>query len=178
MKIIKTKFKNLLIIKQPKFKDHRGNLRITYHDKKINFNKFIFDYAVKSKINVLRGLHFQYKNQQAKLISVLKGRIFDAVVDLRKNSKTFGKFYSIILSENNCKSLYVPEGFAHGYYCLEKENIIYYRLSDHYNPYFESGLIWNDSKIKIDWPTGTKILSKKDKTLKKFNIFLEKHKGL
>jgi dTDP-4-dehydrorhamnose 3,5-epimerase len=178
MKIIKTKFKNLLIIKQPKFKDYRGNLRITYHDKKINFNKFIFDYAVKSKINVLRGLHFQYKNQQAKLITVLKGRIFDAVVDLRKNSKTFGKFYSIILSENNCKSLYVPEGFAHGYYCLEKENIIYYRLSDHYNPCFESGLIWNDTKIKINWPTGKKILSKKDKTLKRFNIFLEKHKGL
>ena len=178
MKIIKTKFKNLLIVRQPKFKDRRGNLRITYHDKKINFNKFIFDYAVKSKINVLRGLHFQYENQQAKFITALKGRIFDVVVDLRKNSKTFGQFYSIILSENNCKSLYVPEGFAHGYYCLEKENIIYYRLSDHYNPNFESGLIWNDPEIGINWPNGKKILSKKDKFLKNFNVFSTKYKGL
>ena len=82
MKIIKTKFKNLLVIKQPKFKDYRGNLRITYHNEKINFNKFIFDYAVKSKMHVLRGLHFQYKNQQAKLITVLKGKIFDLVKEI------------------------------------------------------------------------------------------------
>lgn len=178
MNIIETNFKNLLVIKQPQFKDYRGNLRITYHNKKININKFVFDYAVKSKENVLRGLHFQSKNQQAKLITVLKGKIFDAVVDLRKNSKTFGKSYSIVLSENNCKSLYVPEGFAHGYYCLEKENIIYYRLSDHYNPNFEGGLIWNDPEIEITWPKGRKILSKKDRSLKNLNIFCNKYKGL
>lgn len=178
MKITKTKFNKLLIIRQPKFKDYRGNLRITYHNKKINFNKFIFDYAVKSKKNVLRGLHFQYKNQQAKLITVLKGKIFDVVVDLRKKSKTFGKFFSIVLSENNCQSLYVPEGFAHGYYCLEKENLIYYRLSDHYNPNCESGLKWNDTKIKINWKKGKKILSKKDKSLNSFTDFCKKFKGL
>lgn len=171
MEITKTKFNNLLILKQPKFKDYRGNLRITYHNKIISFNNFIFDYAVKSKKNVLRGLHIQTKNQQAKLISVLKGKIYDAVVDLRKKSKTFGKSFSIILSENNCKTLYVPEGFAHGYYCLEKENIIYYRLSDHYNPRFESGIMWNDPEIKINWPKGKKILSKKDKLLKTIRSF-------
>ena len=82
------------------------------------------------------------------------------------------------MSENNCKSLYVPEGFAHGYYCLEKENIIYYRLSDHYSPNFESGLIWNDPEIGINWPNGKKILSKKDKSLKNFNLFYKKYKGL
>jgi len=171
MEITKTKFNNLLILKQPKFKDYRGNLRITYHNKIISFNNFIFDYAVKSKKNVLRGLHIQTKNQQAKLISVLKGKIYDAVVDLRKKSKTFGKSFSIILSENNCKTLYVPEGFAHGYYCLEKENIIYYRLSDYYNPRFESGIMWNDPEIKINWPKGKKILSKKDKLLKTIRSF-------
>jgi len=171
MEITKTKFNNLLILKQPKFKDYRGNLRITYHNKIISFNNFIFDYAVKSKKNVLRGLHIQTKNQQAKLISVLKGKIYDTVVDLRKKSKTFGKSFSIILSENNCKTLYVPEGFAHGYYCLEKENIIYYRLSDYYNPRFESGIMWNDPEIKINWPKGKKILSKKDKLLKTIRSF-------
>jgi len=90
---------------------------------------------------------------------------------LRKKSKTFGKSFSIILSENNCKTLYVPEGFAHGYYCLEKENIIYYRLSDYYNPRFESGIMWNDPEIKINWPKGKKILSKKDKLLKTIRSF-------
>jgi len=112
------------------------------------------------------------------LITVLKGKIFDVVVDLRKKSKTFGKFFSVILSENNCKSLYVPEGFAHGYYCLKKENIIYYRLSNHYNPNCESGLKWDDPAIKINWQKGKKILSKKDKSLNNFTEFCKKFEGL
>ena len=178
MKITKTNFNKLLIIKQPKFKDYRGNLRITYHNKKINFNKFIFDYAVKSKKHVLRGLHFQYKNQQAKLITVLKGKIFDVVVDLRKKSKTFGKYFSIILSDKNKKALYIPEGFAHGYYCYENNNIIYYKLSNYYKPEYEDGIIWNANDIKIKWPNGKKILSKKDQKLQNLKEFIEKHKNL
>jgi len=92
-------------------------------------------------------------------------------VDLRKNSKTFGKHYSIILSDKNCKALYVPEGFAHGYYCYDKLNIIYYKLSNYYKPQYESGIKWNDKNIKINWPSSKKIISSKDKNLSDLVFF-------
>jgi dTDP-4-dehydrorhamnose 3,5-epimerase len=171
MKILNTKIKGLKVIQQNKFVDKRGFLKITFHNKIINFNKFIFEYSVTSKKNVIRGLHFQYKYQQAKLIYVLKGKILDVVVDLRKNSKTFGKHYSIILSDKNCKALYVPEGFAHGYYCYDKLNIIYYKLSNYYKPQYESGIKWNDKNIKINWPSSKKIISSKDKNLSDLVFF-------
>jgi dTDP-4-dehydrorhamnose 3,5-epimerase len=108
----------------------------------------------------------------------LKGKILDVVVDLRKNSPTFGKYYSIILSDKNCKALYVPEGFAHGYFCYEKLNIIYYKLSNYYKPQYESGIKWDDKKIKINWPTGKKIISSKDKNLKDLEFFKNNFKAL
>ena len=126
MKIYKTKFKDLLIIKQKNNIDMRGSLREIYNKKILKHNNFVFEYCTVSKINSLRGFHFQYKFQQAKYVNVLKGKILDCVIDLRKNSKTFGKIYKIILSEKNCLSLYIPEGFAHAYYSYEKINIIYY----------------------------------------------------
>ena len=183
MQIEETKLKDCFIIKDTLYKDPRGYFFESFNQQKFNeltgLNvQFVQDNQSKSSKGVLRGLHFQKKFQQAKLVYVLKGKILDVVIDLRKKSKTFGKFFAITLSENNCKSLYVPEGFAHGYYCLEKENIIYYRLSDHYSPNFESGLIWNDPEIGINWPNGKKILSKKDKSLKNFNLFYKKYKGL
>ena len=178
MKIIKTKFKDLIIIEQEKFVDYRGELRITFHQKNLNVNKFVFEYAVTSKRNVLRGLHFQKKFQQAKLVYVLKGKILDVVVDLRKKSKTFGKYFSIILSDKNKKALYIPEGFAHGYYCYENNNIIYYKLSNYYKPEYEDGIIWNSNDVKIKWPNGKKILSKKDLKLKNLKEFIEKYKNL
>ena len=171
MKILNTKIKDLKVIEQNKFVDNRGFLKITFHNKIINLNKFVFEYSVTSKKNVIRGLHFQYKFQQAKLVYVLKGKILDVVVDLRKNSPTFGKYYSIILSDKNCKALYVPEGFAHGYFCYKKINIIYYKLSNYYKPQYESGIKWNDKKIKINWPSSKKILSIKDENLKSFEYF-------
>ena len=119
MKIIKTKIKDLLIIKQKNNTDTRGSLRETFNKKILN-KKFIFEYCTTSKANALRGFHFQYKFQQAKFVTVLKGKILDCVVDLRKKSKTFGKTYKIILSDKNCLSLYIPEGFAHAYYSYEK----------------------------------------------------------
>ena len=107
MKIINTSFKDLLIIKQKNNIDKRGSLREIYNKKFLKKN-FIFEYCTTSKANALRGFHFQYKFQQAKYVSVLKGKILDCVVDLRKNSKTFGKSFKIILSEKNCLSLYIP----------------------------------------------------------------------
>ena len=178
MKIIYTKFKGLIIIKQKKHIDARGYLRETFRKNIIKSSELVFDYATASKKNVLRGFHFQSKFKQAKLVSVLKGKILDCVIDLRKSSKTFGKSFSIELSENNCKSLYIPEGFAHAYYSYSDLNIIYYKLSNYYEPKFESGILWNDNFIKIKWPKKKPIVSKKDKNLFTFLEFKKIYKGL
>ena len=178
MKVIKTKFSGLKIIQQKKFLDFRGNLRETFRKKIIKWDKLIFDYATTSKKNVLRGFHFQYKFKQSKYVTVLKGKILDCVIDLRKNSKTFGKCFSIVLSESNCKSLYIPEGFAHAYYSFSKSNIIYYKLSNYYHPKYEDGILWNDKSLKFKWPTKKPIISQKDKKLKTFIDFKSVYKGI
>jgi len=178
MKVINTKFNGLKIIQQKKHGDTRGNLRETYRKKIIKWDDLIFHYATTSKGNVLRGFHFQSKFKQAKFVSVLKGKILDYVIDLRKKSKTFGKTFSIELSENNCKSLYIPEGFAHAYYSFSKLNIIYYQLSNYYQPKYEDGIIWNDKNLKLRWPIKKPIVSKKDKKLGTFNDFVAIYKGL
>jgi len=175
MKIIKTKFQGLKVIKHFRNIDKRGSLRETFNKKIINWENFVFEYNTLSKKNVLRGFHFQHKNQQAKLITVLRGKIFDCVIDLRKNSKTFGKYFSIILSEKNCTSLFIPKGFAHAYYSYEKLNIIYYKLSDYYKPGYEDGIIWNDKNFKINWPTKKPLLSTKDKNHQTFETYLKKY---
>ncbi len=102
----------------------------------------------------------------------------DWVIDLRRNSKNFGKAYSIILSENNCKSLYIPKGFAHAYFSIQKMNIIYYKLSDYYKPKFEDGIYYNDKDVNAKWPKTKLIVSKKDKLLGSFQNFKIKYKGL
>ena len=178
MKVIDTKFKGLKIVQQIKHGDNRGNLRETFRRKIIKWDELIFDYATTSKKNVLRGFHFQSKYKQAKFVNVLKGKILDCVIDLRKNSKTFGKTFSVILSDSNCKSLYIPEGFAHAYYSYSKLNIIYYKLSNYYYPKYEDGIIWNDKSIKIKWPSKKMKVSIKDKKLRSLVSFKKKFKGL
>ena len=175
MKIKKTKFKNLLIVKQKNNKDSRGNLRETFNYKILK-KKFIFEYCTTSKENVFRGFHFQSKNKQAKFVNVIKGKILDIVIDLRKGSKTFGKAHSIILSKQNALSLFIPAGFAHAYYSYEKENIIYYKLDDYYNPKFEDGIIYNDPELKLRLPKSNLKISKKDKNLLTLNQFKKKYK--
>ena len=170
MKIYKTKIKDLLVIKQKNNIDSRGSLRETYNKELLN-KKFIFEYCTTSKKNILRGFHFQSKFQQAKYVNVLKGKILDVVIDLRKRSKTFGKSFKIILSKENAISLFIPRGFAHAYYSFEEENIIYYKLDNFYKPKYEHGIIHNDKKIKIKWPKRKMIVSKKDKKLKSFQNF-------
>ena len=177
MKIVETKFKGLKIIKHDKFKDKRGYLRITHSQKLIRKN-FVFEYHTKSKKNSLRGFHFQHKYQQAKYVSVIKGKILDCVIDLRKNSKTFGKSYKIILSDKNNLGLYIPEGFAHAYCSYEEENIIYYKLSDYYQPKHEDGIHVLDKKIKSIWPGKNFIISKKDRKLGSLEDFKKKYKYL
>ena len=124
MNILNTKFSGLKIIKQKNNFDSRGFLRETHNQKIVKNKNFVFEYCTSTKAKILRGFHFQTKFKQAKYVNVLKGKILDCVIDLRKNSKTFGKFFKIILSDKNNLSLYIPEGFAHAYYSYSKENII------------------------------------------------------
>ena len=177
MKITKTKFKDLLIIKNNNNIDKRGSLREVFNKKILN-KKFVFEFCTTSKANSLRGFHFQHKFQQAKFVNVLKGKILDCVIDLRKNSKTFGKTFKIILSDKNFLGLYIPEGFAHAYYSYEKINIIYYKLTNYYKPQFESGINLLDKKLKINWPSKRLSISEKDKKLKSFKNFSESYKFL
>jgi len=170
MKIKRTKFKDLVVLKKDSFKDNRGYFRELFLQKIVK-KKFIFDTMSFCKKNVLRGLHLQLKNPQGKYITVLQGKIFDIALDLRKNSKTFGKHFSIILSGKENTSIYIPEGFAHGYCTLEKNTIIHYKCTNYRDKNSERGIFWNDPKLKIKWPIKKPILSIKDRknlNLKKF----------
>ena len=124
-----------------------------------------------SKKNVLRGLHLQLKQSQAKLITVLKGKIFDVSLDCRKKSKTFGKFFSIILSEKENKSLLIPKGFAHGFCSLTEDVVLHYKCSNYRHKDSETGILWNDKDIGIKWPIKKPIVSNKDKENLKFKDF-------
>tara|TARA_Y100001935_G_C17226438_1_gene468039 strand:+ start:54 stop:581 length:528 start_codon:yes stop_codon:yes gene_type:complete len=164
MKLISTRISGPKIIKSKIFKDKRGYLRETY--KKSLFNKinFPFDVMSFSNKNVLRGLHIQTKNTQAKIITVTHGKIFDVAVDLRKNSKTFGKYISLIISDKSDFSFFIPKGFAHGFMCISKKCTVNYKCSNYRDAKSEKTLKWNDPFIKIKWPIKNPILSIKDKT--------------
>jgi len=161
MQIEKTKFKDLTIFKSKNFFDNRGHFRELMIEKIIK-KKLIFTVVSKSKKNVLRGLHMQIKKPQGKYISVLKGKILDVVVDCRKNSKTYGKHFKIILSDHNCKSIYIPPGFLHGFLCLDKENIVMYSCTKYRDKNSEIGIKWDDEDLNINWNIFNPILSKKD----------------
>ncbi len=162
MKIIKTKIKNLLLLKTNIFKDKRGFFKEVQKNNILK-KKFVFDCFSFSKKNTLRGLHLQTKKSQAKIITVVQGKILDVVVDLRKNSKTFGKHFAIKISQDSDFSLYIPENFAHGFLCLSKTCAIYYKCSQYRNKDSEKTILWNDKNLQIKWPTKNPILSKKDR---------------
>ena len=136
--------------------------------------KFPFMVMSYSKKNVIRGLHIQRKKPQGKFISVIKGKILDVAVDLRKYSNTYGKYFSIILSEKNSKSVYVPPGFAHGFCGLEKENYIIYNCTNYRHKKSEIGIQYNDKSLKIKWPIKKPIISKKDKKSLSFSQYKNK----
>jgi len=160
--IIKTEFKDLLIIKNKINFDERGYFKELLKEKLLK-KKFPFQVMSFSKQNVLRGLHLQTKNPQAKFVSVIKGKIFDVAVDLRKKSKTYKKVFTTILSGNNSKSLFIPSGFAHGFLSLDKENYIVYNCSKYRNSKSEVTIKYNDKNLNIKWPKKKFIISKKDK---------------
>ena len=177
MKSKNANFKGLKIFYSKSYSDSRGEFRELFINNSIKVNKkFKFTCFSRSKKNVLRGLHLQKPNAQGKYISVIKGKVLDIAVDLRKNSKTFKKYFKIILSSRNCKSIYIPEGFAHGVLSLEKDNIIVYHLTRYRSEKDELGIKWNDNELKINWGIKKPILSKKDKTNLSLNKFLKNEK--
>ena len=171
MKVINTKFSGLKVIQSKSYIDNRGLFKEDYKKKFFKNKNFVFGCTSRSKKNVIRGLHLQTKHSQEKYVSVLKGAIIDVVVDLRKKSKTFGKHYKVILSDENAKSIFIPAGFAHGFLGLKKENIIYYTCTNYRSVKHEVGILWNDKDLKIKWPIKNPIVSKKDKKNIKFIEF-------
>ena len=173
MKINKTFIEDLLIIEPQLFKDDRGFFYESYNknnlDKVINI-VFVQDNESKSDKGVIRGLHFQAPPfEQTKLVRCISGNILDVAVDLRTSSKTYGKFFSIELSSENNKQLFVPKGFAHGFQVLSEIAIVNYKVDEYYNPDSDSGLIWNDKDLSINWSIDVKpILSVKDLKLMSF----------
>lgn len=179
---IQTDIEGLYIVEPTVFGDDRGFFMETWNKKdflEIGLDlEFVQDNHSKSKKGVLRGLHFQKKNSQGKLVRCIKGKVYDVAVDLRSNSKTFGKYYGIELTEENKLMFYIPEGFAHGYLALTEEVEFLYKATNYYSPEYESGIIWNDEDINVEWPLkkyGIKeedlILSEKDKKLQTFKEY-------
>lgn len=170
--LIETGISGLFIIETEVFGDRRGYFMETY-----NYNgfreaglevRFVQDNQSMSRKGVLRGLHFQKTHPQGKLVRVLRGEVFDVAVDLRRNSPTFKKWFGVLLSGENRKQFYIPEGFAHGFLVLSEEAEFAYKCTDFYHPGDEGGILWNDPEIGIEWPLegiGEPFLSEKDRKL-------------
>ena len=175
-KVIETPIKGLFIMETKIYKDDRGFFIESYN--KNEFSKlgleveFVQDNHSFSRKGVVRGLHFQFKHPQGKLVRVISGRVFDAAVDLRSNSLTFGKWYGVELSGDNGLQFYIPPGFAHGFISLQDNTHFFYKCTDIYYPEDELGIVWNDPSIGIEWPLDQLdevIVSEKDKKLPSFD---------
>ncbi len=174
---IKQDIEGLYVIEPKCFGDNRGYFMETYNYEDFNnaglSQVFVQDNQSSSGKGVLRGLHFQIKHPQGKLVRVLKGEVYDVAVDIRPGSKTFGKWHGEYLSAENKRQFYIPEGFAHGFLVLSEEAEFTYKCTDFYHPEDEGGIIWNDKDLKIDWPIKDMeiILSEKDKRQQTFSEF-------
>ena len=170
MDVYSTVLTGVLVIEPKVFKDERGFFLETFQKKryeKLGIQEtFVQDNLSYSKRNTIRGLHYQFPQSQGKLIYVLSGEVFDVVVDIRKNSPTFGKWYGEYLSGENKKQLWIPAGFAHGF-CVTSEEVLFgYKCTDYYNPDTERSIKWNDADIGVNWPVNNGIISEKDNSAK------------
>ena len=175
-----TGIEGLYVIEPTVFEDNRGFFMETYNKKDFEEigidTEFVQDNQSKSIKGVLRGLHFQKEYPQAKLVRVIKGEVYDVAVDLRKDSKTYGKYYGVTLTEKNKLQFFIPRGFAHGFLVLSEEAEFTYKCDDLYHPNDEGGIIWNDKKINIQWPLekvggiSNLIQSDKDKVWQEINF--------
>ncbi|MCP3921780.1 MAG: dTDP-4-dehydrorhamnose 3,5-epimerase [Desulfobacterales bacterium] len=183
MKIVETKIPDLKVIEPEVFGDDRGFFMETYQKKKLLSagisDDFVQDNHSKSTQGILRGLHFQKKNTQGKFVRVISGEVFDAAVDLRKDSPTYGMWEGVILSAENKKMFWVPEGFAHGFYVTSESAEFIYKCTNYYDPEYECSIAWNDPTIGIEWPlTNSQLpsLSQKDNkgvTLEEAGYFIQ-----
>jgi dTDP-4-dehydrorhamnose 3,5-epimerase len=174
MKVTQTKLAGVLIFEPAVFGDARGWFVETFSGKRYEEAvrqcspqaglklPFVQDNVSFSEKNVLRGLHFQYPHSQGKLVQALSGEVFDAAVDIRVGSPTFGQWFGETLSAENHKQMYIPPGFAHGFCVLSDTALFSYKCTDYYNPVTEGGIIWNDPDIGITWPVDIPKVSKKD----------------
>ncbi|MEZ9503041.1 dTDP-4-dehydrorhamnose 3,5-epimerase [Vibrio sp. 10N.286.51.B11] len=169
MKVIDTSIPDVKIIEPSVFGDERGFFMETWNQKRFEEQvtgkptQFVQDNHSKSKKGILRGLHFQTKNTQGKLVRVVSGEVFDVAVDIRKGSPTYGQWVGEYLSSENKRQLWVPEGFAHGFYVTSEEAEFVYKCTNYYDPSSEVSIKWNDKNIGVKWPISTlPILSKKD----------------
>ena len=169
MNYIKTAIPDVVLIEPKVFGDHRGFFLESWRQDTFREHvadvDFVQDNHSKSGHGILRGLHYQLKQTQGKLVRVTSGTVFDVAVDMRRNSPTFGQSMGDILSAENKKSLWIPAGFAHGFYVMSESAEFVYKCTDYYAPQFERSLLWNDPKLKIDWPLvdgQPPILSEKD----------------
>jgi dTDP-4-dehydrorhamnose 3,5-epimerase len=177
MEIIKTSIEGLVIIQPKVFKDERGYFMESFKESFIKENfpdiHFIQDNESRSTYGVLRGLHFQKPPfEQTKLVRVIDGEVLDVAVDLRKNSPTYGKWESIVLSGENKKQFFIPKGFAHGFITISKEAVFSYKVDNPYSKDYESGVIFNDTSLSIKWGISQSeiIVSPKDTKLKSFTF--------
>jgi len=177
MKVTHTPLPGLLVLEPKTFGDHRGYFFEGFNEKRyqeVGINcHFLQDNMSRSHAGVLRGLHFQTTKMQDKLVTVTHGVVFDVAVDIRLGSPTFGQWFGLILSDENHKQLFVPKGFAHGFYVLSPVADFHYKCSDYYAPEYEAGIIWNDPELDIKWPLDKDpVMSSKDQVftrLSKFN---------
>jgi len=178
MRILETPLKDCYVIEPTVFEDERGYFYEKFNEKKFEESTglnghFVQDNISKSSYGVLRGLHLQKgEHAQAKLVSCLEGKVLDVAVDLRPDSATFGKWYSIELTAENKLQLYVPRGFGHGFSVLSKTAVFSYKCDNFYNKESEGGVLWNDSDLNIDWqlPKDDVILSEKDMIMPRFSM--------
>ncbi|HIF9306004.1 TPA: dTDP-4-dehydrorhamnose 3,5-epimerase [Photobacterium damselae] len=169
MNVIETDIPDVKIIEPAVFGDERGFFMETWNQKKFEElvtgkpTQFVQDNHSKSKKGILRGLHYQTENTQGKLVRVVSGEVFDVAVDIRKSSPTFGKWVGVYLSSENKRQLWIPEGFAHGFYVTSNEAEFVYKCTDYYNPSAEHSILWNDLDLGIEWPLdGEPLMSLKD----------------
>ena len=166
IKITPLAIAEVLLIEPEVFTDGRGHFVESYQRKKYEAGgvraEFIQDNYSHSTRGVLRGLHYQWRHPQAKLVTCLGGEIFDVAVDLRRNSPTFGKWVGAALSGKTKRQLFIPEGFAHGFYVTSEAAQVHYKCSANYDPEDERGILWSDPQIAVAWPRGEAILSDKD----------------
>jgi len=179
MEIHSTKFNEVIVIDPRIFQDPRGYFFETFQAERYKENgiacDFVQDNLSYSQQNTLRGLHYQHPHGQAKLVSVVRGEVLDVVVDVRKDSPTFGQWEGVVLSAKNHRQLFVPGGFAHGFCVLSEDALFTYKCSDYYAPDAEHGIAWDDPDIGIEWPIEKPLLSEKDAHYPRLREVAEEH---